>query len=170
MSHPLMLPAAQVERIEKILDELLNKTRSTYVFLSDVSGQLIDVRGRLGATDGVALAALTASNMAATIEMARLVGEKNHFHLLFHEGASRNIHLSQVGDSFILVVVFDAGVQIGLVRLFSKRAVEELTRLAAEYENVAGRIPGLMEAGFDSALEGELERLIARPTPPNPGT
>ncbi len=161
MAKSLVLPAEQVEQIEEVLDELLDKTRAAYVFLSDISGQLIQARGRVGSTDVVALSALTASSVAAMAEMARMIGEKQQFHLLFHEGESRNIYLSQVAQSFILAVVFDAGVQIGLIRLFSRRAVEDLTRLAAEYENVVSHTPGMMEAGFDAAFEGELDRLMA---------
>ena len=84
MTQPLILPEEQVDRIEKILDELRGKTRSAFVFLADISGQLICARGRVGDSDIVALAALTASNMAATAEMARRMGEKGQFRLMFH--------------------------------------------------------------------------------------
>jgi predicted regulator of Ras-like GTPase activity (Roadblock/LC7/MglB family) len=160
MPKPLALPAEQVNQIESILDELRAKTRSAFVFLADISGQLINVRGRVGGADIVALAALTASNMAATAEMARRMGETNQFRLMFHEGAKRNIYLSQVGSSFLLAVVFEVEVQIGLVRLFSKRAVEELEKLSAQYENLVSQTPSLMEAGFDAAFDDALDNLF----------
>lgn len=160
MANNFILPEQQMVRIQKILDELQGKTKATYVFLADISGQLIQVRGRAGATDTVALAALTASNMAATTEMARRIGEKNGFRLLFHEGEHENIYLSHVGASFMLAVVFSSDVQIGLVRLFSKRAVEELAALATEYENVVSSLPSVMEADFSAALDEELDRLL----------
>lgn len=160
MPKPVILPEAQVERIEQILDELRAKTRASYVFLADISGQLIHARGVTRATDLAALAALTASNMAATAEMARQIGESQPFRLMFHEGAKRNIYLSQVAASFLLAVVFDAEVQIGLVRLFSKRAVEELQALAKEYERIVEQTPAMMEAGFEGALDDALEALL----------
>ncbi len=165
MKESMILPVEQADQIERVLDELLGKTRATYVFLSDISGQLIESRGRTGSTDIVALSALTASNMAATTEMARLIGEKQPFHLLFHEGEARNIYLSQVGGSFILTVVFDKSVQIGLVRLFSKRAVEELGKLATDYENHVSQAPGMMEGGFGEAFDNELDRLFSSAGP-----
>jgi len=165
MAKPIVLPTEQVDRIEGILDELRSKTRSAYVFLADISGQLIHAQGRYGSTDIVALAALTASNMAATAAMAHQMGEKSQFRLLFHEGDERNIYLSQVGESFLLAVIFDSNVQIGLVRLFSKRAVEELTRLAAEYENIVSHSPAMMESGFEIELDQALDQLM-----PNPGS
>ncbi len=160
MMHSLVLNASQVERIERILDELLAKTRSTFVMLADISGQLIQVRGRTGATDCVALAALFASNMAATTEMARRIGEEKGFRLLFHEGDHENIYLSHIGQSFLLAVTFSSGVQIGLVRLFSKRAVEELTGLTSEYETAVAQVPSIMEGDFQAELDDELDRLM----------
>ena len=149
-----------MDRIEKTMDELRGKTRATYVFLADISGQLINARGSAGNTDLVLLAALTASNMAATAEMARRMGETEQFRLMFHEGEKRNIYLSQVGKSFLLAVVFDAEVQIGLVRLFSKRAVEELEKLTTDYEEIVTKTESMMEAGFGNALDSALDELL----------
>jgi predicted regulator of Ras-like GTPase activity (Roadblock/LC7/MglB family) len=151
MKRALLLPENLFERIEKVLDELQTKTGSTYVFLADISGQMIHAQGRTGSTDVIALAALTASNMAATSAMARMIGEPERFRLLFHEGQRENIYLSHVGDSFVLAVVFDAKVQIGLVRLFSKRAVEELTNIANEFES-AQDSSSLSDMDFGQAL------------------
>lgn len=161
MPKPIVLPASQMDRIEKIMDELRAKTRATFVFLADISGQLINVRGTLGSADPVALAALTASNMAATAEMARRMGEQKQFRLMFHEGESQNIYLSQVGTSFLLAVVFQIEVQIGLVRLFSKRAVEELEKMAVEYEQVVSQTESMMEAGFSTALESAIDDILS---------
>ncbi len=160
MGTSLILPEKQVQRIQKILDELQGKTKANYVFLADISGQLIQARGRAGSTDLVALAALTASNMAATAEMARRIGEKSGFRLLFHEGEHENIYLSHVGTSFMVAVVFSSDVQIGLVRLFSKRAVDELSALSHEYEETVAAVPSFMEADFGAALDEELDKLM----------
>ncbi len=167
MAKPVVLPEEQVDQIEKILDELRGKTRSAFVFLADISGQLINARGRIGESDIVALAALTASNMAATAEMARRMGEKGQFRLMFHEGETRNIYLSQVGSSFLLAVVFEVEVQIGLVRLFSKRAVEELEKLAVKYENLVSNTPSMMEAGFDTAFDNALDDIFKNSDKPS---
>lgn len=160
MAKPLVLPEEQVLKIQSILDELQGKCKSDYVFLADVSGQLIQARGRIGSMDIVALAALTASNMAATTEMAKRMGEAKGFRLLFHEGEHENIYLSHVGASFMLAVVFSSDVQIGLVRLFSKRAVEELAALAEAYESTVASGPSIMDADFGAALDQELDRLL----------
>lgn len=163
MPKSIVIPAEQMDQIEKILDELRSKTRSAFVFLADISGQLITLRGRAGDADASALAALTASNMAATAEIARRLGEKSQFRLMFHEGEQRNIYLAQVGASFLLVVIFEVQVQIGLVRLFSKRAVDELDKLAARYEDLVSQTPSMMEAGFDTAFDDALDDVFSSP-------
>ncbi len=159
MERGILLPEQLIEQIEKILDELQSKTGATYVFLADISGQLIHAQGKTGSTDVIALAALTASNMAATSAMARMIGEPERFRLLFHEGQRENIYLSHIGDSFVLAVVFDAKVQIGLVRIFSKRAVEELTYIEKEFESTQNSSP-LSDMDFGQALDDELGRLL----------
>lgn len=159
MTRSLVLPPQQIDRIEKILDELQSKTRATYVFVADISGQLIHVHGRVGSSNVVALAALTASNVAATSEMARMIGEPERFRMLLHEGQRENIYLSHVGDSFLLAVIFDAGVQIGLIRLFTKRAVEELAALSVDFETYL-KDSAILGEEFRQALDDELGRIM----------
>jgi predicted regulator of Ras-like GTPase activity (Roadblock/LC7/MglB family) len=160
MLPSLILNAQQIERITKVLDELQIKTRANYAFLADVSGQLIQVRGRIGSTDMVALAALVAGDLAATNEIARRIGEPSKFRVLLHEGDSNNIYLSQVGDSFLLAVVFASDIQIGLVRLFGKRAVDELTGLRSEFESAIDDSPAIVEADFGALIDQELDRWL----------
>lgn len=160
MGQSFILRGTQADQIQSILDELLMRVRATYVFVADISGQLIMARGRAGSTNIAELAALTASNMAATTEIAHRIGESKGFRLLFHEGEHENIHLSHVGGSFMLAVVFNSEVQIGLVRLFSKRAVDALSSLIGAYEDVVNGTPSVMEGDFGTALEEELDHLM----------
>jgi flagellar biogenesis protein FliO len=66
--------------------------------------------------------------------MAKLVGEDAKFKLLFHEGEKRNVYLSNVGDNFFLVVVFDVSVTLGLVRIYTKKAIQNLLKIFRESE------------------------------------
>ena len=108
----------------------------------------------------VILSALTASNMAATAEIARQIGEENPFKLMFHEGDDQNIYLSNVAGSFLLVVLFSTKVQIGLVRLFTGQAVKNLIPLAAEFENVQKEQGRVVDDEFGQALTTEIESLF----------
>ncbi len=159
MGQSFILPGTRAEQIQSILDELVMRVRATYVFVADISGQLIMARGRASSTNIAELAALTASDMAATTEIAHRIGESKGFRLLFHEGDHQNIHLSHVGGSFMLAVVFGSEIQIGLVRLFTKRAVDDLSAILEAKEDVATNVPSVTEADFSAALEQELDHL-----------
>jgi hypothetical protein len=103
------------------------------------------------------VAALTASDMSATAELAKQLGESKPFHILFHEGERHHLYLSAVGGSLILVVVFEATVPIGLVRLFTERAVKELLQLTDEFEAALERAGGAFGETFEESLDDKLE-------------
>jgi predicted regulator of Ras-like GTPase activity (Roadblock/LC7/MglB family) len=126
-SRQVILNGKQYEAITKILSELATKTKASAILFADMSGQLISQRGKTEDMNTTVLSALAASDFAATAEMAKLVGEEAKFKLLFHEGDKRNVYLSNVGDDFFLVVVFDVSVTLGLIRIYTKKAIEDLT-------------------------------------------
>jgi predicted regulator of Ras-like GTPase activity (Roadblock/LC7/MglB family) len=144
-------------RIEHCLERLLERSRAVSVLLADISGQLISEKGRDEGLDASALAAVTASNMGATAEMARQLGEPTPFSYLFHEGQRRNIYISAVGKTFLLVIIFDEMTQIGLVRIFARLAVNELHEVAEEMEPWLERASSVVDRDFGGALAEGLD-------------
>ncbi|MBP1601064.1 MAG: cell polarity determinant GTPase-activating protein MglB, partial [Acidobacteria bacterium] len=69
-----------------------------------------------------------AANLAATQELARLVGE-TEFSIIFHQGRYRSIHVSDVAKRFSLVLVFDDSISLGVVRWKVKRATASLEEI-----------------------------------------
>ena len=130
-SRQVILNSTQFDGISKILSELAAKTKASAILFADMSGQLISQRGNTDEMNTTVLSALAASDFAATAEMAKLVGEDAKFKLLFHEGEKRNVYLSNVGDDFFLVVVFDVSVTLGLIRIYIKKAIQNLVSLFA---------------------------------------
>ncbi len=126
----LVLSRDRVARLEQILEVELLKKGVDHVFIVDSSGNLISQMGRLGMEDILPLAALSAANFAATEKMASLIGEED-FSLLFHKGARQNIHFSRVGKDFILVTLFGNEIPLGLIRLGSSKAGEQLLTILA---------------------------------------
>ncbi len=131
-SRQIILNGKQYDAITKILSELATKTKASAILFADMSGQLISQRGNTEDMNTTVLSALAASDFAATSEMAKLVGEEAKFKLLFHEGEKRNVYLSNVGDDFFLVVVFDVSVTLGLIRIYTKKAIEDLNQALSE--------------------------------------
>ncbi|HOV87897.1 MAG TPA: roadblock/LC7 domain-containing protein [Syntrophobacteraceae bacterium] len=121
----LILTKGEVDQLDKIVRKELLDAGANHVMIVDMAGNLILERGSLHMNDILALAVLSAANFAATAQIARLIGEED-FTLLFHKGDKRNIHFSRLDKEYILVTLFDENVSLGLIRLRSGSAVEQL--------------------------------------------
>ena len=163
MAANLVLPADLKARIEVVLDELHRKAHASCLLLCDVGGQLISRSGALEGLDATTFAALTAGDVAATTEMARMLGEQKPFRLLFHEGERQSVYVSCVGPSFLLAVVFQAAVKIGLVRLYTGQAVRELIPLAQQFATLQADHTDDLSSEFASAVGPELQGLFRPP-------
>lgn len=155
-SRQVILNGKQYDLITKILTELATKTKASAILFADMSGQLISQRGNTENMNTTVLSALAASDFAATSEMAKLVGEEAKFKLLFHEGEKRNVYLSNVGDNFFLVVVFDVSVTLGLIRIYTKKAIEDLGNIL-EDDSDSGEEGTMIDSDFSSLLGDALD-------------
>jgi predicted regulator of Ras-like GTPase activity (Roadblock/LC7/MglB family) len=111
--------------INNLLDEDILGAGATCTLLVDRSGYLIATRGDPSNLDIVSLAALSAANYGVTEEIAKLIGEDN-FSLLFHKGKTGNVHYTKVGENFFLITLFAHDVSLGLMRLKTAKARNEL--------------------------------------------
>jgi len=156
-SRQVILNSKQYEAITKVLSELATKTKASAILFADMSGQLISQRGNTDDMNTTVLSALAASDFAATSEMAKLVGEEAKFKLLFHEGEKRNVYLSNVGDDFFLVVVFDVSVTLGLIRIYTKKAIEDLLAALKESKEEKADQEKMIDSDFSSLLGDALD-------------
>ncbi len=129
----LVLTTSEMDRIEEIIEKELLNSGADHVILVDMSGNLIIERGSLYVKDILSLAVLLAANFAATAEIARMIGETD-FSLLFHKGDKKNIHFSRLGKNHIIITLFDDSVSLGLMRLKSSGAINELISVLDERE------------------------------------
>jgi predicted regulator of Ras-like GTPase activity (Roadblock/LC7/MglB family) len=153
-----VLSAAQAQAIDDCLERMAFESEARCIILADMTGQLVSERGQLEGMNTQVLSALAAGELAATNEMARLVGEKARFKLLLHEGEEHSVYLSDVGEQLILVIVFEVTTPIGLVRMILKQAVEDLGPILwqSQENGEAGARPEL-DGGFARLLEDELD-------------
>lgn len=156
-SRQVILNGKQYEAITKVLSELATKTKASAILFADMSGQLISQRGNTEDMNTTVLSALAASDFAATSEMAKLVGEEAKFKLLFHEGEKRNVYLSNVGDDFFLVVVFDVSVTLGLIRIYTKKAIEDLLEALRQEGEESESTDKIIDSDFSSLLGDALD-------------
>ncbi len=155
-SRQVILNGKQYDIITKVLSELATKTKASAILFADMSGQLISQRGNTENMNTTVLSALAANDFAATSEMAKLVGEEAKFKLLFHEGDKRNVYLSNVGDDFFLVVVFDVSVTLGLIRIYTKKAIEDLAT-ALEENSDDDQDSQIIDSDFSTLLGDALD-------------
>ncbi len=153
-----ILHEKEYQAFQSVLRKLLADAYAKVAFLVDKNGSLLASAGETGDFDTISLASLAAGNIAATGELASLIGEKE-FSILFHEGERDNMHLSLIDNRLILVVVFDRRSSVGLVRLRVRRADKEMVEIlksvdeAAQEEEGGGVIEELTEADIESLFK-----------------
>jgi predicted regulator of Ras-like GTPase activity (Roadblock/LC7/MglB family) len=159
ISPGFVLSAEQAERIDKTLERMAYDSEASCIILADMTGQLISEWGQLTKINTQVLSALAAGELAATHEMARLVGEKARFKLLLHEGEEHSVYLSDVGEELILVIVFKVDTPIGLVRMILKQAVDELAPIIEEADRTedSAQVNEALGSDFAQLLEDELD-------------
>jgi len=133
--QPVVIYEEDARDLAQRLDAFLRASRSSLVILIDRSGQVIAERGYSRKRDAEELAALAAAAFAATEQVAKLIGE-NAFSVLFHQGEERNIHLSVVGETALMLTAFDDRTTLGLVRLYAGEAAQSLLPIV---ERITGR-------------------------------
>jgi predicted regulator of Ras-like GTPase activity (Roadblock/LC7/MglB family) len=151
-----ILSSEQYEAIKKCLGELYSKTKANAVLFADIAGQLIGERGDTSHINTTVLAALAAADFSATAEMAKLVGEEARFKLLFHEGEKNNVYLTNVGDEYFLIIIFQSNVALGMVRVYTKKAVEALDKIIKEGGSTK-TVTDIIDDDFGELLANELD-------------
>ncbi len=124
----MILDTSHMTNLATIIDKELLDAGADHVLIVDVTGNLIMERGSLHMEDISSLAVLSAANFAATAEIAKLIGEDD-FTLLFHKGDRRSIHFSRFGKEYIIITLFDDNVSLGLIRIKSGKAIQELSSI-----------------------------------------
>jgi len=131
------LTSAQFERVQAILQSFYAQTKCGVIMLSDESGLAIALRGRLDSKKMMLLSTVAAGNYAATLEMAKLVGEPDGFKVQFHEGVhENNIYVKGVLGSFFIVVVFGENTTFGMIRVLTEKTITELKEVLSQVSTV----------------------------------
>ena len=163
MEIAMIAPSAKhLDRIDTYLNTLRQQAGMRCVLLVDHSGQVISQQGTTTGLDTATLAALTAAEMAATREIARVIGEKRTFSQLCHDGEKWRVIVEEVKGPWLLVGVVDAGMLLGWVRLAFRRMAEQLATFLGELRQAAYEAAnekgGTIDDGFGQALAEEMEQ------------
>lgn len=133
----LVLSDERFERITQRLNDLRYEVGAQCILLADITGHLIT---QVGITEGLAplaLASLMGGGFAADAEVARHLREDRSFNLHYHEGLRYDIYSTNIGEHLFLILVFDRRMgasRIGMVWLYTKRAIQDLLTMVASDE------------------------------------
>lgn len=146
-----------VQRLNAEMDTFLELAKARCALLVDRDGHLVTRRGEPVRTSEDTISALIAGSFAATMEMARLLGE-NEFSILFHQGQRDSIQLQMIGERTLMAVLFDGRTNLGMVRFYAQEAANRIQGILAEILN-ENRSVDLGNA-FGSDASDALDRLF----------
>ncbi|HET9017119.1 MAG TPA: roadblock/LC7 domain-containing protein [Thermomicrobiaceae bacterium] len=117
----LVVGPEETAQIAACLQRLLSDTGASYGMVLDRAGQILSWESDSERPEMIHLGALLAATYASTQEMARILKEDG-FQTLLQEGLREKIFTETVQDQWLLVVIFDHRVHLGLVKVLAKRA------------------------------------------------
>ncbi len=135
----LVLSGERFDRITQRLNDLRYEVGAQCILLADITGRLITEVGLAEEVTPPTLTALMGGGFAADFEIARHLREDRSFNLHYHEGSRYDIYSTNVSDQLFLMLVFDRRMgasRIGMVWLYTKRAIQDLLTMVASDEKV----------------------------------
>ncbi len=156
----LVISDRELSTISAVLTKLMNDTNATSTMLIDKSGQVVAVQGTGMRRNATTLGALLAGVFSSSREVAKLLNEKD-FRNIFQQGVQENIYTSMVEEQWLLVIIFDKLTHIGLVKVLSKKASDELGRTLERVRNDTTRAKSsVLNRQFRSSVEDTIDLLF----------
>ncbi len=156
----LIISDRELAIISTTLNKLMSDTSATSVMLLDKSGQVIATLGASTRKNATALGALLAGAFSSSRHVAELLGEKD-FRTIFQQGVNENIFTTMVEEQWLLVIVFDKLTHIGLVKILSKKAADEMGRILERVRSDTTRQKSsVLNINFRSSVEDTIDLLF----------
>lgn len=149
------------ERVENLLGDLLQTTHARYALLVDRKGFVLVHQEALWAPRPPSLdsiATLIAGNAAATAALAKMLGE-THFNELVHQGNQVGLYVESASPLALLVIIFDPSAPIGRIKLYAKKAVQDIAEII-EREANAPRPDLQLDSNFSNSATALLDDLF----------
>lgn len=146
--------------IENVLSDLVLNVPVLFALLTDTAGQNISWDGAIGETNLVFLGALIASDLAASMEIARVTGEYQNHNMILHEGKTSHTFISGAGPHLVLFVKVLSEIPLGWSRKYIREAVSKMEEIIGEGKaKRSGKEMGFDSNGFQDKLDHALEDL-----------
>ncbi len=156
----LIISDRELAIISTALNKLMNDTNATSVMLIDKSGQVIATQGTGVRRNATSLGALLAGAFSSSRHIAELLGEKD-FRTIFQQGVRENIFTTMIEEQWLLVIVFDKLTHIGLVKVLSKKAADEMERVLERVRaDTSQKKSSVINVQFRSSVEDTIDLLF----------
>lgn len=123
---------SQQKKIEEILQDLAEKAPARLVFLTDISGQQISVKGQFSEPDLIALGSVMASALSAMMEVSIMLGSNGSSEMTLNEGHNANTFITGAGVDMALLVQLDKSVPLGWARMLIQESSAKLGKVLLE--------------------------------------
>jgi len=128
-----------IQRLDDVLLDLLQKSEATTALVIDKGGFLIAHQGDTRQFDLTTIAALASGAYMANQTIANLVHETN-FNSVYQQGEKFSMFALCVDEYCLLVIIFKAQVSVGMVKYFAAPAA---VQIAAQLCVAQEREPGI---------------------------
>ena len=156
----LVVSDKELSLISTVIAKLMNDTNATSALLLDKSGQVVTTQGANTKRNATMLGALLAGVFSSSREVAKLLDEKD-FRNIFQQGVQENIYTSMIEEQWLLVIIFDRLTHIGLVKVLSKKASEELLRILERVRtDTTRKKASVIDIKFRSSVEDTIDLLF----------
>ncbi|PKN99981.1 MAG: hypothetical protein CVU42_06430 [Chloroflexi bacterium HGW-Chloroflexi-4] len=151
---------SQEELIDNILSSQLEKSQARLILLIDTSGQVISFHGERGSIDLVALGALTASDLAASEEIARLTNQYQANQMVIRQGSKMNTIVYDVNHNMILLYIVPATVPLGWVCYLVRESSTQIKEALAKIQNNSDvKLLDLKENNLNELINNALDQV-----------
>lgn len=122
---------SQTRKIDTVLRETAQKIPARFILLADNSGQVISSAGNYGETENiVALGSLAAGYLAASREIAHMLGEYDEHQMVLREGEKGHTFITEAGHNMVLLVNINAKTPLGWARMLILQTAQHLASIA----------------------------------------
>ncbi|MHB0936765.1 MAG: roadblock/LC7 domain-containing protein [Armatimonadota bacterium] len=123
--HDLILEEEDAALLDQTLSRFVEDTGVRLTILMGRDGYPLAKQGDWGKIEIDSLCALSVGAFASSEALARLAGEES-FNSIYHQGVRSHVYISLVGESHLLLTVFDYNASAPLVRLQARVAAETI--------------------------------------------
>ena len=134
-----------IQRVDDVLREYLERTDATTALVIDKGGFLIANQGDARRFDLTTIAALASGAYMANQTIANLVHEEN-FESVYQQGDKFSMFVANIDECCLLMVIFSSKVGVGVVKY---HATEARTEIASQLQIAQDRDP---DAGLDLSV------------------